>query len=402
MTARNTTQSFGSVARTLHWLTALLILTAIPLGLYANALPYGTSEELAFKAQVFSLHKTLGVTVFFVALVRILWALVQPRPVALHPERRLETAVAEFVHWLLYISLLAVPLSGWIHHAATTGFAPILWPFGQDLPLVPKSLAVEQGAAAAHWLFTKLLAAAILLHVAGAVKHHVLDRDDTLLRMTRGIAAGRGHHGFRPGPAVAALVLYLGASATALALLPEAPQAGDAAPQAAASADPAAATGNWAVQEGTVAFTIRQMGADVTGQFSTWTADITFDPGVTEGPAGHVTAQIDLASLTLGSVTTQALSADFLDVAAHPTARFEADILPAGAGYEAQGTLTLRGVTAPLTLPFTLEIADGTARMQGETGIDRRTFAIGAAQTDEATVGFEARVTVALTAIRRD
>ena len=58
-----------------------------------------------------------------------------------------------------------------------TGFAPILWPFGQGLPFVPQSETVAQVAGAVHWVFTKVMAAAILLHIAGALKHHFVDRD---------------------------------------------------------------------------------------------------------------------------------------------------------------------------------------------------------------------------------
>ncbi|PJF10691.1 cytochrome b, partial [Pseudorhodobacter sp. MZDSW-24AT] len=189
MPARNSPVSYGKVARLFHWTTASLILIAIPLGIIANRLPYDTAEALARKAQLFSLHKTLGVVVFFVALGRILWALAQPHPVPLHPERRLELALARLVHWMLYISLVAVPLTGWVHHAAVTGFAPIWWPFGQTLPFVPQSESVAQIAVGLHWVFTKLMIAAILLHIAGALKHHILDRDDTLRRMTRGTRA---------------------------------------------------------------------------------------------------------------------------------------------------------------------------------------------------------------------
>ena len=136
MPARNSAQSFGLVTRTFHWLTALMILTAIPLGVIANQLPYDSAEALAQKAELFSLHKTLGVAAFLLGLARILWALVERHPAPLHPERRAELTLAGAVHWLLYISLVAVPLSGWVHHAAVTGFAPILWPFGQTLPFV--------------------------------------------------------------------------------------------------------------------------------------------------------------------------------------------------------------------------------------------------------------------------
>ena len=78
MPAQNAPTRYGSVARSLHWLTALLILSAIGLGLYAEDLPYDTAETLAAKAQIFSIHKTIGVAAFFVALARILWALSQP------------------------------------------------------------------------------------------------------------------------------------------------------------------------------------------------------------------------------------------------------------------------------------------------------------------------------------
>lgn len=71
MSRTNSAHHYGSVTKTFHWLTALLILTLIPLGIIANKLPYETSEQLAQKAWLFSLHKTLGVTVFFVALARI-------------------------------------------------------------------------------------------------------------------------------------------------------------------------------------------------------------------------------------------------------------------------------------------------------------------------------------------
>ncbi|MGB0905044.1 MAG: cytochrome b, partial [Mangrovicoccus sp.] len=179
----NSAQSYGTVTKALHWLTALLIISAFPLGMIAHELPYGTSEQLAFKATLFSLHKTVGVLSFFVALARIAWALTQPKPGLLHPDRKLEAFAAELVHWMLYGAMLLVPLTGWIHHAATTGFAPIWWPFGQNLFFVPKSEAVAGLFGGAHDIFTKLLLASVALHVAGALKHHVIDRDATLKRM---------------------------------------------------------------------------------------------------------------------------------------------------------------------------------------------------------------------------
>lgn len=406
MTARNTETSFGWVARSLHWATALLILLAIPLGLYANQMPYDTDAALAAKAQVFSIHKTLGVAAFLVAVLRILWALVQPRPRALHPGRRLETTLADTVHWLLYASLVVVPLSGWVHHAAVSGFAPILWPFGQTLPFVPKSEALGALAGAVHWVFTKVLAATILLHVAGALKHHLIDRDATLLRMTRGLSAGpemaEGSLAqvARLVPVVVVLAVYGAGAGLAVALVGGEDTSATVPAEEAAAAQPGA--GNWQVETGSLSFSVTQMGQAVGGQFARWTADITFDPtAAAEGRHGEVTVRIDTASLTLGSVTDQAKGKDFFDTASFPEAVFTANILAEGDAFVARGTLLLRGVEAPVSLPFRLEIDGDRARMTGATRLDRRSFGMGAAYGDETTVGFGVDVAVDLVAQRK-
>lgn len=398
MSTANTTTSYGAVARALHWLTALLILTAIPLGLVANGMAYDSGEALAAKAQLFSLHKTVGIAAFAVALIRILWALTQTRPEPLHPDRVLETRVAEVVHWALYLALIIVPLSGWIHHAATDGFAPILWPLGQDLPGVPTSESVAQLAAAMHWVFTKVLALSILLHIAGALKHVIIDKDATLARMTRGAQAPSRANGAAHAhwPALAALAVYVAGAGLAWSM---ASAKAPATAPTVAEATPAT-TGNWTVTEGTLGFAINQMGSEIQGSFANWSADIRFEEVVTEGSHGSVSVTIDTTSLTLGSVTDQAKAADFFDVATHPTATFDARILPTETGYLADGVLTLRGVTAPLQLPFDLLIAGNVATMTGTTQIDRRTFGMGATYGDEATVGFNATVTTNLVATR--
>lgn len=395
MALTNSPDRFGSVTRSLHWLTALLILTNLPLGVVANRLPYDTAEALVQKAQVFSLHKTVGVAVFFVALLRIAWALSQPHPAALHPERKAETALAAVVHWLLYISLVAVPLTGWVHHAALAGYAPILWPFGQGLPLVPMSNDVAMVAASLHRVFTRLLLASIALHVAGALKHHLIDRDATLRRMWRGTVAPaepvRRGHGVTP--ALAAVVVYIAGAGLAWSLVEPVDVPGPPAPVAASA-------GNWAVESGTITFTVGQMGTDVDGTFGTWAADIQFDP---VSRTGRVKVDIDTTSLTLGSVTEQAKGTEFFDVPNHPAAVFEATIAPGtgAADYLASGTLALRGMVLPLDLPFTMTITDGKAVMSGTTEIDRRAYNMGQSYPDGALVGFTVKVGVTVTAARR-
>lgn len=399
MSLSNTATHYGGVTKTFHWLTALLILTLIPLGIYANGLPYDTSEQLAQKAWLFSLHKTLGVSVFFTALARILWAISQPKPGLLHGDRKLESLAAETVHWLLYGSLLLVPLAGWVHHAATDGFAPIWWPLGQNLPFVPKSEPLAAAAAGLHIVFERVLAASILLHIAGALKHHVIDKDVTLRRMLPGmpsVAHVTGGHRIAL-PVASALAIWIAAlfiGSTLDLYTSHTPTL------AAASLEEVQS--DWVVQEGDLAIVVKQMGSQVRGTFADWTAGISFDETVTSGTAGSVEVTISIGSLTLGSVTGQALGADFFNAEAFPTAVFKADILRADTGYEAQGTLTIKDQSMPVTLPFTLELSDGVATMHGSTQLDRRDFAIGDGQKDENSLGFPVAVEVTLQAARAE
>lgn len=396
MSASNTARSYGSVSKTFHWLTVLLILTAIPLGIIANKLPYDTSEALAFKAFLFSMHKTVGITAFFVALARIAWALGQPKPAGLHPERRLESFMAELVHWLLYGSLVLVPLTGWIHHASTSGFAPIWWPFGQNLPLVPKSEALAGLTAGLHIVFERVLVISIFLHIAGALKHHFIDKDDTLRRMLPGhTAAGTPHASSKIAPFGAALVAWVFAigvgSSLGLYHAHEAPVTRAALEEV---------QSDWQVQDGTLALSITQFGSEVSGSFEEWTADITYAAQDGPGSHGSVEAVISIGSLTLGSVTGQALGPDFFDAETHPTARFDAELMYQADGYTAEGTLSIRGNSIPVVMPFELSIEDNMAQMSGRLELDRRDFGIGDNMPDESSLAFGVSVQITLSAQR--
>lgn len=399
MPVTNSTAQYGSVAKTFHWLTALGILTVIPLGIIANDMPYDTADQLADKAWLFSLHKTIGVTLFFVALARIAWAVSQPKPAALHPDRKIETLLAEVVHWLLYGSLVLVPLSGWVHHAATEGFAPIWWPFGQNLPLVPESLRLAETAAGLHLVFERVLVISLILHIAGAVKHAIIDRDGTLARMLPGRSKAASTQVQRPVrlvPPVLAVAVWAAAIGVGSGL--GVYHQGDA--MAAQAPTLAKVNSEWQVTEGTLGITVRQMGSEVSGSFADWTADIRFDETVTDGIAGGVDVEISIPSLTLGSVTQQAMGPDYFASADHPTAIFRAEIRATADGYVADGTLTLRGLEQPASLPFDLTLDGSVAQMQGSLVLDRRSFGIGDGMTDEGQLGFEVGVTVSLTAQR--
>ena len=401
MTLTNTATRYGTISKSFHWLTALLILSLIPLGIIANDLPFETSEQLDRKAFLFSLHKTLGVFVFFTALARIYTALRQTKPDPVHADRTLEKFAADTVHWLMYGSLVLVPLSGWIHHAATSGFAPIWWPFGQNLPFVPKNETVASVFSGLHIVFEHVLIAAILLHVLGALKHHVLDKDVTLRRMWFGNVQSQSDSQSPPPQRSSALPMAAAIAAWLVALgIGSVIGVYDRHTTTETSVTLDEVQTEWAVQEGTIKFTITQLGSEVEGQFADWTASIRFEENVGAEKAGDVDVQIAIPSMTVGSVTNQALGPDFFDVTTHPTAQFTADIVQIVDGYSANGTLTIRGVSRPLEMPISLSLKDDTANVEAKLTLDRRDFGIGDNMTEESSLGFAVKVEIKLTAQR--
>lgn len=397
MAIASTTTRYGSVTRVFHWLTALLVMTLIPVAIIAHELPYETSEQLAQKAWLYSLHKTLGISVFFVALLRILWALSQPKPASLHPERKVENFLAETAHWLLYGSLVLAPLSGWIHHAATSGFAPIWWPFGQTLPLVAKSEGVAALFGGLHWVFGKVMIVSLLLHIAGALKHHIIDKDATLRRMLNGAPdlteLPATHHGRTSLIAALAIWGVVLAGAGVFGLY---------APKAAAveSATLTEVPSDWIVQEGSIAIGVTQFGSVVEGQFTDWTANITFDPTIQGGPSGQVEVIIAIGSLSLGSVTDQAMGPDFFDASQFETATFSADIITSIDGYIAEGILTTKETSIPVSMPFRLSLENDDANVQAQLTLNRMDFGIGANMPDEGSLAFAVDVVIELDANR--
>ncbi len=182
----NTNQTYGLVAQVLHWVTAVLILLLLVLGIYMHELPADTAQQVESKIWLYFLHKTLGILTFIVAIVRVVWAMVQEYPYPFNGDKKIEIFLASVVHWLLYGCIILMPITGWLHHAAVEGFAPIWWPLSQDILFVPKDPQLAKLFGNAHFLTAVLLMGSIFLHIAGAFKHVIFDRDQTLARMIPG------------------------------------------------------------------------------------------------------------------------------------------------------------------------------------------------------------------------
>ena len=168
---------WGAVAIALHWLVVALVLAMAWLGLTMGDLPNGPG-----KIATYALHKSIGLTLLAVVVLRLLWRLHAgaPPPIAGTPPWQVRAAA--LAHGLLYALLLAMPLSGWLLNSAA-GF-PLQW-FGLfNLPaLAQRDPGLRALSGEVHeWLFWTLALLAVA-HAAAALHHHLFLRDATLARM---------------------------------------------------------------------------------------------------------------------------------------------------------------------------------------------------------------------------
>ena len=168
---------YTRTAVALHWLLAAAILGSLAVGTYMVDLPFSPQ-----RLKLYNWHKWAGVTILLLSAARLLWRLFN-RPPADVPMSPLQRAAAHGVHMGLYLLFFAVPLVGWAYSSAA-GLPIVL--FGV-LPLpdfVAKDAALADMIKPWHARLAWAMAALVLLHIAGAFKHHFLDRDGLIRRMS--------------------------------------------------------------------------------------------------------------------------------------------------------------------------------------------------------------------------
>jgi cytochrome b561 len=176
MPFRNTTRSWGSLSKAFHWLIVLLIINQWWIAERADDL-----KGLA-KLEALGTHKSFGMTILMLAVLRLLWRLVNPTPELTSETKPWERALARISHVLLYVLIFAMPLTGWMMSSAKN--YPVSWFKMFQFPdlVAPAEQTFHQMLDLHHLLF-KVLVGVALLHVAGALKHHFIDRNDVLKRM---------------------------------------------------------------------------------------------------------------------------------------------------------------------------------------------------------------------------
>jgi cytochrome b561/polyisoprenoid-binding protein YceI len=407
---RNTDRQYGAVAKGFHWTIAILIITLLTIGLIMVDMDKGPGQFALFRW-----HKSLGITVLTLAALRVLWRFSNIHPLKLPSHAAWEKFLAGVTHFLLYFCMFAMPLSGWLMSSAQ-GVSVSAW--GLALPnLIGVNRPLGHLLTIFHIYTAYGLIGLICLHVAGALKHHVIDRDETLRRMLpfASIIAGLGL-GILTLAMIGRMVMAAQTMpATAMAKrvaaapanpAPAAPATSASAASAAVSA-PAGVT-EWIIDrdQSRLAFDGAQNGAPFEGIFTGFDGAIAFDPDHLAG--SRVAITIPMTGVKTGSdERDQNIGGkDWFDVASFPESSYTADSFEkkSDGQYIAHGKLTLHGVTLPVDLPFMLTIesdAQGrkTAKMHGETTLKRLDFGVGAGQwADPNAVGTDVTVKVLLQA----
>lgn len=172
-----TPDNYARRAVVVHWLIAILVLAALPLGYYMTDLSLSPR-----KLQLISWHKWIGFTVLLLFIPRIVVRLTRPVPAPVATMPGWQRTVASITHAALYAFMVAVPVSGWLMSSAK-GF-PVVYLGLVPLPdLVGKDEALGNLLKSAHEVLTSGLLILVGLHIAAALKHHLIDRDETLVRM---------------------------------------------------------------------------------------------------------------------------------------------------------------------------------------------------------------------------
>jgi cytochrome b561 len=182
----NTNERWGSVQIGLHWLIAALILIQVPAAWGMVSANPGALQDF-----LYNVHKNVGVIIFVLAIVRLTWRLMHPVPRLPEDMPDWQRTFAHVTHFLLYALLFAMPITGFLFTALSGYPIPLfmVWDLSKLVPVdKPLGAVFETIHVSLQWL----LYLVVVLHVAGALQHHLFRKDWVLRRMTSSTAPLRG------------------------------------------------------------------------------------------------------------------------------------------------------------------------------------------------------------------
>ena len=170
LTAKNESNRYGKVSRMLHWTIAILFISLIPMGIFASMIP----EDTEYRNAYYVVHKTIGVTVFLLVIVRLIWNRLSRRPSLDNALTSREEKLAHRAHNTLYFMMLAIPITGFMmtsYHGYETYFF-----FWEMQPLWEQSEIYQVWGGFHKYLLPYLLYIVLGAHILGALKHQFIDK----------------------------------------------------------------------------------------------------------------------------------------------------------------------------------------------------------------------------------
>lgn len=177
MSLRNTSDSFGWLAKAFHWLIALMIIT-----LWIVGTLMGDMENSPLKFQVYGLHKSTGIIVLTLAVFAIFWRSGNLKPGLPASVPAWQKSLSSVIKYALYICMILMPLSGWAY-SSSAGYPVSIYGLFEIPALVVKDDAMKNFYKEIHELIGNIILVLVGLHVAAALKHHFINKDGVLRRM---------------------------------------------------------------------------------------------------------------------------------------------------------------------------------------------------------------------------
>ena len=379
------------ISQLLHWVIAGLIIVQFVLANLAESAEDSgaTLRQLALLAN----HKSVGMTILLLAVLRLLWRIGHPPPPlpAAMPLWQLRASQAS--HWALYGLLFLLPISGWLMSSASA-YSVSWFNLFQFPDLLASDPELKEVFAEIHETLVLVLVCVAVLHIAAALKHHFMDRDSVLVRISSRLTIGTG--------ICLALLgsLWLGGSGRSDNTTESVPaRVGQQAAGSQTQVVRASSLPLWQIdyKNSFIRFTGSQAGASFTGSWESWAADIRFDR---DAPAeGSFDVKVQTADVITGDSERDATLADtdWFDTQSYPTAHYQAERFTpqADGSYIAEGTLTIKGFAAPVQLYFTIEESDGQRILEGRASVLRLALGVGTGEwADTSWVSNEVSVSV--------
>lgn len=379
--------SYDAVAIVLHWTIAFAILGNFALGWWMHhAIEVDETRTQAVNA--YQLHKSIGLTVLLLSLLRLGWRLLHRPPPLPAGMPTWERFMAKITHWLFYVLMLGIPFSGWLYvstqwHGEAALNVPTLW-FG--LFEVPHLFGLNQlGDARREQLAGltgethEVLAFSMLflvgLHVAAALKHQFISRDAVLGRMLPVFVSQEDKNARRT------ITLWLGVGLIAAGCIAAYVEFMNPQTVTTGAADGVISSeGNWRIDPAAseIAFIGQHAGSDFRGHFGSWHAALQLDP---EQPKNsQIRVSVDTASASDGiKLHDESLPQDeWFDVDNHPQAYFQVTRFEriTDSQYAAHGLLRIKDQDVEAG-PFTLQLSADKAVFSGQVNIDRAEIDLG-------------------------